>query len=91
MKPIRTTVRDLLADQLECDPSMLRASQQLDALDIQPLQLVRLALEVERLSGVTLPMEDMASLATVGDLLDFVSMEVVRRRRGGGGALDRVA
>ncbi len=81
MKPIRTIVRGLLAHRLERDASALRASQRLDELDVQPLQLVLLALDVETICGVTLPVDHMASLATVGDLLDFVSLEVVRGRR----------
>jgi acyl carrier protein len=89
MTPIRTIVRGLLAHRLERDASALRASQPLEELDIQPLQLVLLALDVETICGVTLPMEDMASLTTIGELLDFVSVEVVRGRRDK--ALARVA
>jgi hypothetical protein len=68
MKALNQTVRGVLARHLGRPPSSIHAWQDLEAdLDMTPLELVLVVLEVEEILDSPLPVEDLPSLRTVGD------------------------
>jgi hypothetical protein len=70
MKSIYAVVHGVLARHLSCDESALRPWQELDRhLDLTPLELALIAVEIEELADVQLALEEIGPSATVGDLL----------------------
>jgi acyl carrier protein len=83
MKSINAVVRESLARHLDRDASTIHASQLLEEdLDLTPLELVLVALDVEEVEDVTLPFEQLATARTVGELLAFFARAVARAKRG---------
>ena len=68
---IETTVFTAL-EQFGAEPSALRRDATLEELDVDSLDLVELAQIVEEEFGVKIANDDLASLQTVGDAIDFV-------------------
>jgi acyl carrier protein len=61
-----------LARHTDCDARAIRSSWTLEHdLALTPLELVLIALEVEEHEGIRLPVEDLVSATTVGDLVSF--------------------
>ena len=82
MKSMSSVVRVALANHLKCHPSMIRVGQRLERdLDLTPLELVLVALEVEELEGVHVPPSELTGLETVGDLLSLFARTAARMRR----------
>jgi acyl carrier protein len=80
MRPINTVVRSTLAHHLECQESTLSAQQLLlEDLDLTPLELVIIAVEVEEIAEIALPFEQLEGVRTVGDLLGFFARAEARR------------
>jgi acyl carrier protein len=52
-------------------------------LDLTPLELVLIAIEVEEAAGIDIPVEGLASLETLGELMRFFSRALSRARRSG--------
>jgi hypothetical protein len=89
VKTIDTVVRGVLAHHVRRNASAICPWHQLDRdLDVTPLELALVALEIEDIQAIQLPMEGLASVETVGELFAFVSSAVVQARRA---HLDRVA
>lgn len=77
MKSMSTVVRALLAHHLDRSAATIRDGHHLARdLDLTPLELVTVALDVEQMEGVPLPMERLAEVATVGDLIRYLAREV---------------
>jgi acyl carrier protein len=69
----------VLAHHLERDAAtMSRSLRLLDDLDMTPLELVLVALEIEEIEHVRLPFDELAGAVTVGDLMDFFARELER-------------
>ena len=78
-----TVVRSSLAHHLDRAASSIHGWQRLDRdLELQPLTLVLVALDVEEIEDVLLPVEQLSALETVGELVALVSRTVARGRRG---------
>jgi acyl carrier protein len=81
MKSVNAVVRSLLAQRLGRGAPTIRSAQDLAGdLDFAPLELVLIALDVEKITDVRIPVEGLASVRTVGELLSFFSRTVVRER-----------
>jgi hypothetical protein len=90
MKTTNAIVRDALAHHLDCEPSTIHTWQHLELdLYLLPRDLAAVVREIEEVEDVELPAYDASTLATVGDLLAFVSRAAARRRTAH--PLDRVA
>ncbi len=84
MKSVAALVRTVLAHHLDCDAGEIRPWQNLEAdLDLTPLELILIALEIEESEGVDLPVEALDSVATVGDFVAFVAFAVARHQGAG--------
>jgi acyl carrier protein len=84
MKSVPALVRAALAHHLDCDPGKIHTRQHLQAdLDLTPLELIVIALEIEELVGVAIPVEALDDVATVGDFLSFMSHAVAHQRANG--------
>jgi acyl carrier protein len=69
MKAIQAIVRESLARHLDREPSAIHDWQRVEEdLDLTPLELVLVALELEE-EDVRVPFEQLAAVRTVGDLL----------------------
>ena len=67
-------VRSLLANQLEIDADRITMDTNIaDDLGADSLAAVELMMAMEEATGVTLSDEDMASLQTVGSIMDYVA------------------
>jgi acyl carrier protein len=72
-------VRAVLAHHLERDATKIYPWLRLqEDLDVTPLELVLVALEIEEIEHRQLPFDELAGAHTVGDLLTFFSREVER-------------
>ncbi len=70
MKSIYGVVRGVLARHLSCHEDELRPWQELDRhLDLTPLELALIAVEIEEAADVELALEEIGPAATIGDLL----------------------
>ncbi len=82
MKSINRSVCRALALHLNRPPSSIHAFHRLEEdLDVTPLEIVLVALDIEELEEIEIPMEDLEGMKTVGDLVTFFSA-TVRRGRG---------
>ena len=67
-------VRSLLANQLEIDEDRITMDTNIaDDLGADSLAAVELMMAMEEATGVTISDEDMASLQTVGSIMDYVA------------------
>ena len=83
MPTIDHIVRSLLAHHLDRAPSTLQGSLNLSRdLDVTPLELVLVALDLEEIEGVSIPVEQLGQIETVGELVDFLAATVREQRRG---------
>lgn len=83
MHTVNQVVRGLLAHHLQREPSSIRASHHLARdLDVTPLELVLIALDLEEIEGVAVPVEQLGQIETVGELVDFLALTVMLQRRG---------
>jgi acyl carrier protein len=81
MTSIDQTVRGVLARYVRCLPSTLHRQQLLERdLDVTPLEMVNVVLELEDILDASLPIDEVGSLQTVGDLIAFVSHVVARAK-----------
>jgi hypothetical protein len=81
MNPMLSTVRRALARHLNRAPSTIHGWQRLDQdLDITPLEVVLVALDVEELEDVIIPVEELAAVATVSELFALLTAIVERER-----------
>jgi hypothetical protein len=72
MKSMNTVVRDVLARHTSRDGTSIHAWHDLGRdLDLKPLQISLVALEVEHLTGVEVPLDDVATAQTVVDLVSL--------------------
>ena len=69
---IESRVRTAL-EEFGADPEQITSDAELEALDIDSLDLVELAQIVEDEYGVVLKGEDMKELKTVGDAVDLIA------------------
>lgn len=80
MEPRRDEVRRLVVDRavelLEVDRALLADDAPFDGLGVDSLALVEYALALEDVFDVELPEEEVAELATVGDLVDAVLLQL---------------
>jgi acyl carrier protein len=82
MKNVTGLIRGVLAHRAGRHPDDVRAWHNLERdLDLTPLELVLVTLEVEEAVDVELPAEELATLETVGDLFVFVTRAVADERR----------
>jgi acyl carrier protein len=83
MNTVNQVVRGLLAHHLKREPASIKASQHLGRdLDVTPLELVLIALDLEDIEGVAVPIEQLGELETVGDLVNFLGVTVAEQRKG---------
>ncbi len=74
MRTIDQVVRRVLAHHTGRDVATIRPWQQLEEdLDLTPLEIVLVALEIEDALEVEIQAEELAGIATVGELASFVS------------------
>jgi acyl carrier protein len=80
MKSRTEIARRLLARGIDCDmSSAIPLSLHLERdLGLSPLKLVLVALDIEAEADITLPVEELADVETVGEFLSFVSRVVAR-------------
>jgi acyl carrier protein len=82
MKSMNRVVCGILAHRLDRDRASIHPWQNLALdLDVSPLELVQIALEVEELENVIIPTEELARVETVGELVSFLSRSVVREKQ----------
>lgn len=82
MHNVNEVVRGLLAHHLNRHPSSILASQHLGRdLDVTPLELVLIALDLEDIAGVAVPVEQLGQVDTVGELMSFLEATVTHQRR----------
>jgi len=60
-------------------------------LGMTPLELVLIALKVEEIEGVELPVEDLSTLRTVEELVSFLTRAVLYSQRWPRGSVEAVA
>ncbi len=81
MESLERTVRRMLTNFGGHDQSVARRWQHLRRdLAVTPLEIELVALEIEQRIGVTLPLDELAAVQTVGDLLTFF-VDAVRSER----------
>jgi acyl carrier protein len=91
MKSIHSVARGILASHTGRSDRQIRAWHRLERdLDMTPLELVLVMLEVEQLARVELPAAGLENVETVGDLFAFLSYALAHGGRAGV-ALARVA
>jgi acyl carrier protein len=80
MKSTGGVVRQLLARRIDCDSSSaIPLSLHLERdLHLSPLELVLVALDIEAATEISLPVEELADVQTVGQFLSFVSRAIGR-------------
>jgi acyl carrier protein len=79
MPSTEAIVRAVLAHHLELDARKMYPWLRLeDDLDMTPLELVLVALEIEEIEHTQVPIDELAGAHTVGDLLAFFSRELDR-------------
>jgi hypothetical protein len=72
MKSLDAVVRESLARRLHRDGTTIHPWHRLEEdLDLTPLELVLLALDVEEIEDVSFSLEPLAKAHTVGDLFAF--------------------
>jgi hypothetical protein len=82
MSSVSFVVRGLLARHLDRAPSTVHAWHSLERdLDITPLELVLVAVEIEALEGVELDVEGLSAAQTVSDLYAYFRRAMGRARR----------
>jgi acyl carrier protein len=82
MKPMNTVVRQALARRAHLDEAAIRSSQNLQRdLHLSNLDLVLLAIDVEDIQDVMVPIDDLRSVETVADLLLFFARVGASERR----------
>jgi len=82
MTSLSSVVRGLLARHLDRDPSTLHAWHSIERdLDLTPLELVLVAVEIEALEDVELDVEGLSTVERVSDLYAFFRRAVGRARR----------
>lgn len=90
---MRTTYRrvcGILAHHLHCNPTDIRTWHRWDEdLDLTPLELVLVALEIEELEAIGFSLDGLEETRTVAELVQFFSRAVADARRRA--ALDEVA
>ena len=87
MKSVDDVVCCLLAQRLGRGALTIDSTRDLESdLDLAPLELVLVALDVEKITDVQIPVEGLASVRTLGELLSFFSRTVVRERRARSGS-----
>ena len=65
-------VREIMVDNLGLDPSEISLDSNLqDDLDIDSLDAVELALEIEKALGIKIPDEDLDEMKTVKDIVSY--------------------
>jgi hypothetical protein len=75
-------VRNTIARHAGRPASALHAHDRLeDDLDLTPLELVLIAIEVEEAAGSDIPVEGLASVETLGHLMRFFSRALSPARR----------
>ena len=80
MKSLTRIIRVVLAERLDRDVSKIHSWQQLGSdLDITPLELVLVALDIEEIADLRVPIEELASVRTVGELLSFFSARLASK------------
>jgi acyl carrier protein len=90
MRSIQSIARTILALHVGRRGREIRAWHRLGAdLDLTPLELVLVTLEIEQRAQVELPTERLEAVETVGDLFAFLAQALAGRDRDR--ALDRVA
>jgi acyl carrier protein len=90
MRSIQSVARGILALHAGRRGREIRAWHRLEAdLDLTPLELVLVTLEIEQLAQVELSTEGLEAVETVGDLFAFLSQALARD--GSVPALARVA
>lgn len=73
----------VLARHAGRSPSTLHTQQRLERdLQLTPLEIVLVILEVEQMLDESLPIDDVVSLDRVSDLIAFVSLAVASDKRG---------
>jgi hypothetical protein len=79
--PIHSIASDVLARHIRRDIRTVRMWHSLDRdLDLTPLELVLVALEIEESGHVHVSVEELATVETVGDLFMCLSKAVVYSR-----------
>jgi acyl carrier protein len=83
-EPMKTTnaiVRNALAHHLDLDPSTIEAWQHLELdLYLSPHDILVVAHELEEVEDIVLAVEQLESMATVGDLQSLLSRAVAREK-----------
>lgn len=82
MKSMFQIVKGLLAHHLQIEPSSIRTWQRLDEdLDLTPLELVLIALEVEEIEGAAIPLDALDRVGTVAEFVQFLSRASAQSHR----------
>jgi hypothetical protein len=82
MKSVSTMVREVLARRAHRDVASIGFSLHLQHdLQLRPLEVALLSLDLEEVLGVSVSCHEIASLGTVGELTSLVSAAVALSRR----------
>jgi len=74
-------VRSTIARHVGCPSRALHPRQRLERdLDLTPLELVLIAIEIEEAFGIGISIEGLAGVGTLGDLMRFFSHALSSRR-----------
>ena len=80
MNDFTHTVCRIVAYRTRREPSSVGLSQRLkEDLRLAPLGLAVVAIEVEEVAGISIPMEDLMNMVTVRDMVDFVCIAVAQK------------
>jgi len=74
---INQTVVDILADTVHRDPSEITPDRELVAdLNLDSLEMVELATDLEDVFGLPIPDDDIDKLTTVGDVQTYIAANI---------------
>ena len=80
MNPVEIALREILARHTHREPSAILPGLHLERdLHLRPLELVLVALDVEEMAGIEVPLRELASKSSVGELFTFLSNLVFHR------------
>jgi acyl carrier protein len=84
MKFHNAMVRNLIARHAGWSPSAIRPWHRLESdLDLTPLELVLITIDLEELLGTEIPLDGLSALETVGELERFFAHAARRAPRAG--------
>ena len=73
MEDIMSRVRDIIVDQFSIDPDSITSDMRIEDIGADSLDLVEMVMTVEEEFGIEIQDEDIETLTTIGDLVEYIS------------------